>query len=164
MPLIADQLSWSTRGARSKREGGGGDFDLVVEGLDPNWPLRLPSGWRLCQVLHYDVKGWYWVLDHDGETVALDTVDDPRGLGRDGIPTSRLIELAETSSGHGESRLPAAKRIRKGMRDHAGLGTNRRVGSERAGRLRASAVMDVREQRWPASSPPITGGSCRRKM
>ena len=86
-------------------------------GLDPSWPLRLPTGWRLCQVLHYDIKGWYWVLDHDGETVALDTVDDPEGLGRDGIPTDRLIELAERHPETARAAYLTAKRIRKGQKD-----------------------------------------------
>ena len=34
------------------------DVDCAVTGLDRRWPLRLPDGWRLCQVLHYDLKGW----------------------------------------------------------------------------------------------------------
>ena len=88
MTLIADQVLLVHPRRSADSQEGGGDFDLVVDGLDLNWPLRLPSGWRLCQMLHYDVRGWYWVLDHSGEAVALDTVDDPRGLGRDGIPTA----------------------------------------------------------------------------
>ena len=97
-------------------EGGGGDVDLFVEGLDLNWPLRLPMGWRLLQVLHYDIKGWYWVLEHGGETLAIDTVDDPGGLGRDGMPTARLIELAETHPEAARAAYLTAKRIRKGIR------------------------------------------------
>jgi hypothetical protein len=93
--------------------------DLIVEGLDPCWPLRLPSGWRLCQVLHYDIKGWYWVLDHGGETVALDTVDDPDGLGRDGVPTDRTIELAERHPETARAAYLTAKRIRKGLNGSA---------------------------------------------
>ncbi|HEX3202581.1 MAG TPA: hypothetical protein VHW42_11710, partial [Actinomycetes bacterium] len=58
------------------------DVDCAVVGLDPRWPLRLPDGWRLCQCLHYDLKGWYWVLERAGEVVCLDIIDDPQGLGR----------------------------------------------------------------------------------
>ena len=97
-------------------EGGGGDVDLFVDGLDLDWPLRLPSGWRLLQVLHYDIKGWYWVLEHEGETLAIDTVEDPSGLGRDGMPTAMLIELAETHPEAARAAYLTAKRIRKGIR------------------------------------------------
>jgi phosphotransferase family enzyme len=102
---------------RSAQTDGGGDVDLFVEGLDPNWPLRLPSDWRLCQVLHYDVRGWYWVLDRESETLALDTVDDPKGLGRDGFPTGRLIELGEQYPDAARAAYLAAKRVRKGIKD-----------------------------------------------
>ena len=64
---------------RTETEAGGGDFDLIVEDLDHNWPLRMPPGWRLAQMLWYDIGSWYWVLDHAGETVAMDTVEDPDG-------------------------------------------------------------------------------------
>ena len=118
LPLIADHVLL-VHPRRSAQTEGGGDVDLFTDGLDPNWPLRLPSGWRLCQVLHYDVRGWYWVLDRDGETLALDTVDDPRGLGRDGFPTPRLIELAERYPDAVRAAYLAAKRIRKGMKEPA---------------------------------------------
>jgi Phosphotransferase enzyme family len=119
LPLIGDRTFVVQPRRSADSEGGGGDVDLVVDGLDPFWPLRLPSGWRLCQVLHYDIKGWYWVLDHDGETVALDTVDDPAGLGRDGVPTARLIELAERYPEAARAAYLTAKRIRKGLEGSA---------------------------------------------
>jgi hypothetical protein len=117
LPLIADRVLLVHPRRSDQSEGGGGDVDLFVDGLDRNWPLRLPPGWRLCQVLHYDVKGWYWVLEHDGETLALDTVADPTGLGRDGIPTPRLIELAERHPLAARAAYLTAKRIRKGIRE-----------------------------------------------
>ena len=116
LPLIADRVLL-VHPRRSAESEGGGDVDLFTEGLDPSWPLRLPSGWRLCQVLHYDVRGWYWVLDRDGETLALDTVDDPKGLGRDGFPTPRLIELAEKYPDAARAAYLAAKRIRKRIKE-----------------------------------------------
>jgi thymidylate kinase len=90
-----------------------GDIDVAVDGLDPLWPLRLPADWLLCQVLHYDARGWYWVLDYDGRTVAIDTVDDPAGLGRDALPTRRLIDFAEERLDEARAAYLTAKRIRK---------------------------------------------------
>ncbi len=119
LPLIGDRVFLVQPRRSGDGEDGGGDVDLIVGGLDPSWPLRLPSGWRLCQVLHYDVKGWYWVLEHDGDTVALDTVDDPEGLGRDRIPTDRLIDLAEQHPEAARAAYLTAKRIRKGLRGSA---------------------------------------------
>jgi hypothetical protein len=119
LPLIAHRTLLVHPKRSAQTEGGGGDVDLLVEELDPNWPLRLPPGWRLCQVLHYDVKGWYWVLDHDGATLALDTVDDPKGLGRDGISTPRLIDLAERHPNAARAAYLTAKRVRKGMAERA---------------------------------------------
>jgi hypothetical protein len=119
LPLIGDRTFVVQPRRSAGTQGGGGDVDLVVDGLDPIWPLRLPSGWRLCQALHYDIRGWYWVLDRDGETVALDTVDDPDGLGRDGVPTDRLIDLAERSPELARAVYLTAKRIRKGLKGSA---------------------------------------------
>lgn len=94
-------------------------MDCAVDGLDPRWPLRLPDGWRLVQCIHYDLKGWYWVLERAGQVVCLDTIDDPTGLGRDGFPSARF------ATGRHRTPPPAvqaayltAKRVRKGdLRD-----------------------------------------------
>ncbi|HEY7280440.1 MAG TPA: hypothetical protein VID47_02500, partial [Actinomycetota bacterium] len=115
LPLIGDR-TFLVHPRSAEAEGGGGDVDLLVEHLDANWPLRLPSGWRLLQMLQYDVKGWYWVLERGGQTLAIDTVDDPRGLGRDGIPTDGLIELAERHPQAARAAYLTLKRIRKGIR------------------------------------------------
>jgi hypothetical protein len=40
-----------------------------VIGSTGRWPLRLPDGWQLCQALHCDLKGWYWVREHDGQVI-----------------------------------------------------------------------------------------------
>jgi hypothetical protein len=96
--------------------GDGRDLDCAVAELDRLWPLRLGRGWRLCQCLHYDLRGWSWMLDRQGEMLHLDTISDARGLGRDGFP-SRLVP-------DGAFELPAAvraaylsaKRLRKGDR------------------------------------------------
>src|SRR5437870_1540134 len=59
------------------REAVVGDIDYAVVDLDRLWPLRLMDGWTLCQCLHYDLKGWCWLLERDGRVLALDTLDDP---------------------------------------------------------------------------------------
>jgi hypothetical protein len=92
------------------------DVDCAVVGLDPRWPLRLPDGWRLCQCLHYDLKGWYWVLERAGEVVCLDIIDDPQGLGRDGFPTARFATGQEpTAPPEVQAAYLTAKRVRKGL-------------------------------------------------
>lgn len=68
----------------------GSDIDCAVDSIHPQWPLRA-QGWRLLQSLHYDLCGWFWVLERDGELVAFDTIDDPHGLGRDGIRTNAFL-------------------------------------------------------------------------
>src|SRR5688572_29440906 len=64
-----------------RSELSGADYDCAVFNLDRLWPLRLTGGWSLCQCVHYDLLGWYWVLERDGDVFALDTVVDPEGLG-----------------------------------------------------------------------------------
>jgi energy-coupling factor transporter ATP-binding protein EcfA2 len=93
----------------------GRDVDCAVLGLDPLWPLRLGDGWRLCQCLHYDLKGWYWVIERQGRVISLDTIDDPVGLGRDGFPTSLLAGAPSVAPDEIRAAYLAAKRLRKGM-------------------------------------------------
>jgi hypothetical protein len=92
----------------------GGDIDCIVHRIDPMWPLRLPDGWRICQSLRYDLRGWYWVLERDGDVLAFDTIDDPWGLGRDAIRTDAFLAA---TAGAPASAVRAAyltiKRVRK---------------------------------------------------
>lgn len=88
-------------------EGGGGDHDCVVERLDPSWPLRLPADWRLCQRLRYDVAAVCWVLDHAGEVVAVDTLDDRDGVGEYAFPTAKPLTTGSRAA------YLTSKRIRK---------------------------------------------------
>lgn len=104
----------------------GRDVDCAISGLDTMWPLRLSEGWRLCQCIQYDLRGWYWVVERAGEVIALDTIEDPMGLGRDGIRTESFLE------GQWTSPTPATraayltiKRLRKGTRS---TGEWRRIG------------------------------------
>jgi hypothetical protein len=100
--------------------GAGRDVDCLVDGLDPRWPLRLTGGWRLCQWHQYDLCAWYWVLERNGEFVAIDTTDDPDGFGRDAVRTQSI--LAE-SNGEPSALTHAAyltvKRTRKAELDPA---------------------------------------------
>lgn len=93
------------------------DVDCAVVDLDPLWPLRLGGETRLCQSLHYDLKGWYWVLDREGRTACLDTIADPDGLGRDSFPTT-LLDGCQSGVPEGvRAAYLAAKRLRKGVWD-----------------------------------------------
>lgn len=98
----------------------GRDIDCAADGSDPRWPLRL-SRWRLYQGLHYDLQGWFWVLGSDGDLLALDVIDDPYGLGRDAIPTARVVNGEERLYASASLRAAylAIKRTRKGNRDPA---------------------------------------------
>ena len=94
----------------------GRDVDCAIVHLDPMWPLRLAGGWRLCQSLHYDLRGWYWVLERDGQVLALDGIEDPLGLGRDAIPTTSFVDDQEGEpSPAARAAYLTVKRLRKGM-------------------------------------------------
>jgi hypothetical protein len=98
----------------------GRDVDCLVEGLDTRWPLRLTGGWRLCQWHRYDLRAWYWVLERDGEFLALDTTDDPEGFGRDAVRTrSILSEMDGEPSELTHAAYLTVKRVRKGILDPA---------------------------------------------
>lgn len=104
--------------ASSEAPAGGGDLDCMVLDLDLLWPLRAGAGWNVCQALHYDITGWYWVVERDGVVEALDAVDDQDGIGRYGFPTSLLpgAEDADALDGVRAAYL-ISKRLRKGVRD-----------------------------------------------
>ena len=126
-----------------------------MTGLDRRWPLRLPDGWRLCQVLHYDLKGWYWVLERDGQVVCLDTVDDPRGLGRDGFPTARFHpEQDLTAPAEVQAAYLTAKRVRKGdLRDAEWARIGRLAGRDPGGYRAALAAVVGDRLVGPARRP-----------
>ena len=97
---------------------GGGDVDLMVDELDPWWPLRVTNA-RLCQCLWYDVTGWYWVLDLGGETLALDTLLDPRGTGKYAFVPPAVDRNGGAAPAAVRAAYLALKRLRKGDRDPA---------------------------------------------
>jgi hypothetical protein len=135
------------------------DVDCAVDGLDRRWPLRLPDGWRLCQVLHYDLKGWYWVLERDGQVVCLDTVDDPKGLGRDGFPTARFAAGQDlTAPAEVQAAYLTAKRVRKGdLRDAEWARIGRLAGTDPA-RYRAALAAVVGDRLSGVLAGPALAG------
>lgn len=100
-------------------KGGGGDIDCVVLDPDPYWPLRLPSGWSLCQRLRYDITGTYYVLDHDGEAVAVDLLVDPAGIGKYGFADRSVFGRTTGLDAATRAVYLTAKRLRKGIYDAA---------------------------------------------
>lgn len=96
----------------------GTDIDCAISGPDPTWPLRVPQasgGWRVLQKMHYDYGGWYWILDHEGDVVAIDALDDPLGIGRDGFSTDFALNQQELlPPAHVRAAYFTLKRLRKG--------------------------------------------------
>jgi hypothetical protein len=120
--LVADRVLviHMPLGEELRSDLGGNDVDCAVVGLDRTWPLRLPMDWRLCNSIHYDLRGWYWVLERKGELLALDTIDDPLGLGRDSFRESLTMdEGANVAPSSMRAAYLTAKRVRKGIRTEA---------------------------------------------
>lgn len=118
LELIGSHVTVVQPARTSASSDGGGDIDCFVRDLDPTWPLRLTGGWTLCQCFHYDLRSWYWVLERNGEVIAIDTSDDPDGLGKYGMSTSPLTtEETGRSGGAIRAAYLSAKRIGKGSSD-----------------------------------------------
>ncbi|HEU5311734.1 MAG TPA: hypothetical protein VFV24_09805, partial [Candidatus Eisenbacteria bacterium] len=79
------------------------------------WPLRMPSPSRLLQRLHYDVTGWYWVVEKDGRIVKIDTLDDPRGIGIYAFPTELALTATDDDAESVRAAYLTSKRLRKGI-------------------------------------------------
>jgi glycosyltransferase involved in cell wall biosynthesis len=94
---------------------GGGDWDCAVRGLDQMWPLRMPFPSRLLQRLHYDVTGWYWVVEKDRRIVKIDTLDDPRGIGIYAFPTELALTATDDDAESVRAAYLTSKRLRKGI-------------------------------------------------
>jgi len=93
-----------------------GDVDCVVDELDASWPLRLDRGWRLCQRLQYNAVGCYWVLENNGQVLAVDTLTDPQGIGPDAFPTT-IFTLGDSDPTSAQrAAYLTAKRLRKNLR------------------------------------------------
>ena len=96
----------------------GTDIDCAVSDPDKTWPLRVTDAsgrWRVLQKMHYDFGGWYWILDHDGDVIAIDALDDPMGIGRDGFSTDfALNQRGLLPPLHVRAAYFTLKRLRKG--------------------------------------------------
>ena len=115
LPLIGERVVVLHGPSLEDAHLSGSDIDCGVIGLDPQWPLRMPADWRLCQYLQYDLNGWFWAIERQGQVINLDTLDDIHGLGRDALRTGMLEgeELHPSPSLH--AAYLTAKRVRKGM-------------------------------------------------
>ena len=91
---------------------GGGDIDCVVDGLDPLWPLRIGSSFRLINRLHYDVTGTSWFVAGSNEEAILDTLEDPDGVGKYRFQTDGVAGPRRVAPGPAAAYL-ALKRLRK---------------------------------------------------
>jgi hypothetical protein len=111
--LIGDDVRILQPPKESSDGLGGSDVDCVVDRLDPTWPLRLPSEWTLCQVVHYRFYGYNWWLDRNGEVVLLDAIEDPRGLDN-GVSTKQLLAEGPAWS-TGRALYLTEKRLRKAI-------------------------------------------------
>jgi hypothetical protein len=117
LPLIGEHTVVLHAPDPGSLELSGRDIDCVVHDLDPMWPLRLPDEWRLCQQFNYDLRSWYSILERGGVVVHLDTIDDPRGLGRYGFPTDLLGRGGGSGPRPGvQAAYLAVKRLQKGDR------------------------------------------------
>jgi hypothetical protein len=59
------------------------------------------------------------VIEREGRLLCLDTVDDPRGLGRDGLPTALLCSPDLAGARGTQAAYLVAKRLRKGIDSEA---------------------------------------------
>lgn len=117
---------------------GGGDIDCAVMNQDPMWALRLPQDWRLCQCLRYDLSARYWVVDVAGSWVALDVLEDDRGLNRLSLPTTLFtMSQAELAPASERAAYLAIKRVWKEMLDDASWKLIGELASEDPGRTRS---------------------------
>ena len=79
------------------------------------WPLRLTPPWRLVQCLRYDVTGWSWILERDGDVVSIDTLDDPEGVGEYGFRTGSAIRAEPEALDAIRAAYLTAKGLRQGI-------------------------------------------------
>lgn len=135
IPLLGEKAEAIHMPVGSPEGVGGGDVDCFVWRLDRRWPLRLPSGWKLLQILRYDSVAWYWILERDGAVIAIDTLSDPWGIGQYAWPiTGSSLPL---TAGQRAGYL-TTKRLRKGIRSEEewtrirGLAREDPTGFERA--------------------------------
>jgi hypothetical protein len=95
----------------------GGDVECAVSRLDRCWPLRVPTGYRVVQSIHYDIFGWAWVLEHNGAFAIVDAIEDPAGINRLGFPTSLADADGEVASPASRAVYLTAKRVWKRQLD-----------------------------------------------
>jgi energy-coupling factor transporter ATP-binding protein EcfA2 len=115
LPLVAERVVVLHGTSSEATHLRGNDLDCIVVGLDSQWPLRMPRDLRLCQYIQYDVNGWMWAIERQGQVVFLDTFGGARGLGRYGFPTTLLDEEDLHPSPSLRAAYLTAKRLQKGI-------------------------------------------------
>jgi energy-coupling factor transporter ATP-binding protein EcfA2 len=114
LPLLGERVVILHGPSTEEAHLSGSDVDCGVVGLDPQWPLRMPMDWRLCQYIQYDVNAWMWAIERQGQVINLDAFRG-RGLARDGFPTTLLEEEDLLPSPSLRAAYLTAKRLRKGI-------------------------------------------------
>jgi energy-coupling factor transporter ATP-binding protein EcfA2 len=114
LPLIGERVVVLHGPSPDRAYLSGKDVDCGVLGLDPQWPLRMPKDWRLCQYIQYDVNAWMWAIERQGQVINLDAFCG-RGLAEDGFPTTLLEEEDLHPSPSLRAAYLTAKRLRKGI-------------------------------------------------
>jgi hypothetical protein len=160
LPLLGHRACVLHPSRPSGPEGdGGGDIDCAVERLDLKWPTRLTGGWRLCQCFHYEVGGWFWILERDGLILAFDTLDDPSGYGRYGFRTSLALKDPQAGVPSAvEAAYLTSKRLHKGIES---VDEWRRIGAlaRRSPREYVDLLEIIFGRRWsgPLSEAALAG-------
>jgi hypothetical protein len=118
---------------------GGGDVDCAVRGVHSQWPLRLRE-WQLGQAFWYDVTATYYVFVRGEETIAVDVLDDPLGIGRYGFAASVFAVDADSGSlaaAPDRAAYLTLKRIVKGRADESSWDEVKTLAGEDWDRYRA---------------------------
>lgn len=115
LPLVAERVVVLHGTSSEATHLRGNDLDCIVVGIDSQWPLRMARDLRLCQYIQYDVNGWMWAIERQGQMFFLDTFGGARGLGRYGFPTTLLGEEDLHPSPSLRAAYLTAKRLQKGI-------------------------------------------------
>ena len=87
-----------------------------MRGIHRYWHLRLRD-WQLCSALWYDGTATYYVFVRGDETLAVDVLDDPRGIGRYHLATSSLSGAGESGSLAGPTERAVYLTLKRTVKD-----------------------------------------------
>lgn len=161
--LVGDRvlvLQVPAQGGQSSASGrGDDDVDCAVVNLDQHWPLRLPMDSTLRQCLHYEARGWCWLVERDdGHAVAIDTLSDADGLGQEGFPTSLLSDMEHHPPSALRAAYLTAKRLRKGSTSPQEWATVQRLANEDPAAYRQVLSRTIGRRAAGLLYSPVLGG------